>query len=204
MALLVLDIYPLKRLGGNPAKWLQFEARRVWLEKAPFLLLELVAGLLAIFGKQQSKLMYGFDQYGLAERGVQTVYGLIFYLWKTLLPLDLSPLYEMERLALFEWRFILSAVVLVAITALLFASRRRWPWALACWVFYGVILLPYAGVAQNGPQIAADRYTYLACLGWSVLAGAGISIAGAPGIAARSSGRFFFSARRPRECSWLL
>ena len=150
MALLVLDIYPLKRLGGNPAKWLQFEARRVWLEKAPFLLLALVAGLLAIFGKQQSKLMYGFDQYGLAERGVQTVYGLIFYLWKTLLPLDLSPLYEMERLALFEWRFILSAVVLVAITALLFASRRRWPWALACWVFYGVILLPYAGVLRTG------------------------------------------------------
>jgi hypothetical protein len=31
-------------------------------------------------------------------------------------------------------------------------------------------LIPVLGVFQNGPQIAADRYTYLAGLGWAVLA----------------------------------
>lgn len=172
IALLVLDIYPLKRLGGDRGRWLGSQVRSVWWEKAPFFLLALGAGLLAIFGKQQSKLMYGLDQYGLAERGLQTIYGLIFYLWKTLLPAGLSPLYEMEALALLDWRFILSAAALVAITTALWIFRRRWPWGLATWVYYVVILLPYAGVAQNGPQIAADRYSYLACLGWSVLAGA--------------------------------
>src|SRR2546426_6809293 len=34
--------------------------------------------------------------------------------------------------------------------------------------------LPVLGIAQNGPQIAADRYTYLAVLGWAILAGAGL------------------------------
>src|SRR5262249_17807865 len=41
----------------------------------------------------------------------------------------------------------------------------------AAWLAYIVILLPVLGIFQNGPQIAADRYTYLACLGWTILAG---------------------------------
>jgi tetratricopeptide (TPR) repeat protein len=36
-----------------------------------------------------------------------------------------------------------------------------------------VILLPVLGLFHNGPQIAADRYNYLAGLGWAILAGAG-------------------------------
>jgi tetratricopeptide (TPR) repeat protein len=34
-------------------------------------------------------------------------------------------------------------------------------------------LLPVLGIFHNGPQIVADRYSYLACMGWAVLAGAG-------------------------------
>jgi tetratricopeptide (TPR) repeat protein len=37
-----------------------------------------------------------------------------------------------------------------------------------------ILLLPVLGIAQSGPQIVADRYSYLACLGWAILAGAGI------------------------------
>ncbi|HEX2928490.1 MAG TPA: tetratricopeptide repeat protein [Candidatus Binatia bacterium] len=174
IALMILDVYPLQRLGGERGKWLDLQTRRVWYEKAPFFILALVAGLLAIFGKQQSNLMYGFDQYGLVDRLVQAIYGLAFYLWKTLLPVNLSPLYEMESLGVFEWRLIVSAIILVAITVAVWILRLRWPWALAIWLYHAVILLPYIGVAQNGPQIAADRYNYLACLGWSALAGAAV------------------------------
>src|SRR5205814_5554677 len=42
---------------------------------------------------------------------------------------------------------------------------------------YVVTVLPVSGVFQNGPQIAADRYSYLPSLPWAVLAGAG-AIAG--------------------------
>jgi tetratricopeptide (TPR) repeat protein len=44
----------------------------------------------------------------------------------------------------------------------------------AVWAIYVVILLPVVGIVQNGWQIAADRYTYLASLGWAVLAGGSI------------------------------
>ena len=170
LALLVLDFYPLRRLSG-PKMGFAPAAARILLEKAPFFLLAFIAGLLAIHGKQQSKLMYGLAEYGIGDRVVQTVYGLGFYLWKTLLPVRLSNLYEIESLSPFDWSFVLSALTLAAITAALWFYRQRWPWALASWVYYCVILLPYVGVAQNGPQIAADRYSYLACLPWALLAG---------------------------------
>jgi tetratricopeptide (TPR) repeat protein len=172
-ALLVLDIYPLKRLGWDRG-YLGPDARRIWREKVPFFILALGGGVLALFGKQQSKLLYGLEQYGFIDRIVQSVYGFAFYLWKTLVPIRLSPLYEMRTLDVSDWRFLLSAIVLLAITAALWFLRRRWPWALAAWVYYLVIVAPYIGVAQNGPQIAADRYSYLACLGWMALAGAAL------------------------------
>ena len=174
IALLILDVYPLRRLAGGGRKWDGPQAIQVYLEKIPFFLLALGAGLLAVHGKQQSNLMYGLQAYGVAERLVQTAYGLIFYLWKTLIPINLSNLYEIETLSPSDWRFIFSALLLFAITALLWCLRRRWPWGLASWVYYCMILLPYVGVAQNGPQIAADRYAYLACLAWAVLAGAAL------------------------------
>jgi len=35
-------------------------------------------------------------------------------------------------------------------------------------------LFPVLGFLDNGPQITADRYSYLACLGWALLAGAAV------------------------------
>jgi len=65
--------------------------------------------------------------------------------------------------------------IFVAIAALLLL-RRRWPWLLAAWAAYIVMLLPVVGIAHNGPQIAADRYTYLPCLPWAILLGGLVSV----------------------------
>src|SRR2546430_1808311 len=90
-------------------------------------------------------------------------------------PVNLSPLYELPR-TVDPWAtpFILSYGVVVAITAIVLALRRRVPGLPAAWVAYVVILLPVLGIVQSGPQIAADRYTYLAGLGWALLASAGL------------------------------
>src|SRR5215475_9197496 len=54
--------------------------------------------------------------------------------------------------------FAYASCVVLAIVA--WMSRRRWPAATAALVAFFVITLPMLGVVQNGPQIAADRYTY--------------------------------------------
>src|SRR2546427_523242 len=92
------------------------------------------------------------------------------------LPLNLSPLYVLPRTVNPEATpFILSYGLVLAITTVALAIRRRAPGLPAAWVAYVVILMPVLGTLQNGPQIAADRYTYLAGLGWVILAGGGLS-----------------------------
>ena len=48
----------------------------------------------------------------------------------------------------------------------LFLLRRRWPGLLAAWLSYLVILAPNSGIIRISDQIAADRYSYMAMLGW--------------------------------------
>jgi hypothetical protein len=61
------------------------------------------------------------------------------------------------------------------VTAVILLLRRRWPWLLAGWATYVIILLPVVGFVKHGGQMAADRYTYLSCIGWAVLLGAGLT-----------------------------
>src|SRR2546428_13449109 len=92
-----------------------------------------------------------------------------------IVPVNLSPLYELPRTVdPLAPPFILSYGLVLAVTAVALALRHRLPGVLGAWLAYVVVLLPVLGIVQSGPQIAADRYTYLAGLGWAILAGAGL------------------------------
>ena len=176
IVLLVLDIYPLRRLGGDPRKWFGPAARWVWWEKVPFLLLALAAGVVGLVTKQEAGTAIPFAHYGIALRLSQAFFGLAFYLWKTVVPLGLSSLYGLPiDFNPSDWPFVVSAMAVAAISFGLFFARKRWPASLACWTCYVVTLLPVLGIFQSGPQFAADRYTYLSCLGWALLAGAAVA-----------------------------
>jgi Flp pilus assembly protein TadD len=111
----------------------------------------------------------------MSHRLAVSAYGLAFYRLKTLVPSSLSPLYELPfAMNPGEIRFILSYAAVIVLTAIALALRHRVPGMAAAWLAYVVCLLPVLGIFQNGPQIAADRYTYLAGLGWAMLAGGGI------------------------------
>ncbi|MEP7000109.1 MAG: tetratricopeptide repeat protein, partial [bacterium] len=102
-----------------------------------------------------------------------STYSLGFYLFKTLVPLRLSPLYEMpQQVHSYAAGFLASYVLCVTLTAFAWMNRRRWPWFTAAWVIFVAISLPMLGIVQNGPQIAADRYTYHAAPALALLAGA--------------------------------
>src|SRR5574341_2577218 len=185
--LVILDVYPLRRLGGGPGRWVGRGVRQVWWEKVPFVLVAVPAALLAPFATPHGGTILSLHQHGVAARLAVLVYGLAFYLWKTVVPLGLSPLYELPvALNPLDSPYVLSGVVILALSLLLLLARRRWPAGLALWSAYVAILLTVHGNVQIiGYQIAADRYTYLACLGWAVLGGAGLLTA----WHARRSGR---------------
>jgi tetratricopeptide (TPR) repeat protein len=68
--------------------------------------------------------------------------------------------------------FLLSYAVLILLSAAVVALRRNYPGVLAAWIAFVIVTLPMLGVVQNGPQIAADRYTYHAGLALAIPAAA--------------------------------
>src|SRR6059036_3302078 len=174
IVLLILDVYPLRRLGGAVGWW-SAPARRVYVEKIPFVLLAAAASAVALMAQLSHDTMVSVVQLSGLGRLAVSMYGVSFYLWKTVAPVNLSPLYELPP-TVNPWAppFLLSYGLVLAITGIVLAFRRRVPGLPAVWVAYIVVLLPVLGIFQSGPQIAADRYTYLAGLGWAILGGAGL------------------------------
>jgi protein O-mannosyl-transferase len=169
LVLLVADVYPLGRISFGGSDW-RPRAGRLVREKFPFLVMSAgITATMVVIGWRS--VLTPLGTLGITDRIAISAYGLVSYLWKTVAPWPLSPLYELRHPVRSLTLPYLSATALVVITVTAIALRRRWPAALAAWLAYALFLLPVIGIAQNGMQITADRYSYLSCLGFAVLAG---------------------------------
>ena len=185
--LLVLDWYPLRRFAKQTAS--AVPARRLIAEKLPFLLLALIFGWVAVVAKYEAGSMAAVDMYGLGARAMQSLYGVSFYLYKTLIPLNLSPLYQVppDFSGTEDW-VLAGAAFALAVGVTAFLLRKRWPAPWAALLCYVIILAPFLGVVQSGPQLVADRCSYLSTLGLNVLI-AVLLLVSWPGHRRRSWGR---------------
>jgi len=171
--LVLLDVYPLQRLRS--ASTMQ-ERRSVLLEKLPFVALSGVSVAMTLGARAQLRgHVLQLADYGLLRRCAQACYGVCFYVWKALAPFPLSPLYRLRHaFNPLSVPYMLCVVLAVGVTGLAVRLRHRWPWAAVAWGCYGVLILPVLGLVQSGPQIAADRYTYLACVPFALLVSLGV------------------------------
>lgn len=164
ITLLILDVYPLQRWRAG---W-----RRVLVEKLPYCALALAGAVVAVWARSQGAEFTDYGSYGLAARIGLIAYSLSFYPLKLVWPADLSPLYEVPgHVSLLDARFLIPLVALLVVTSVLVGLRRRAPAALAAWTHSAAFVAPVSGVVHSGVQMVADRYSYLAQLGFVVLAG---------------------------------
>ena len=171
--LIVLDVYPLRRLPARGGAWTGPAARAVWIEKIPYLIVALATALMAGYALHAHGGMVA--DLPLATRLGAAMYGVAFYVRKTLIPIDVAPMYQMAaRFDPTDGPILASAAGVLALTALLIWQRRRWPAGLAVWVTYLGLIAPVSGIVQSGPQLVAARYSYLSCLGMAVLVGGGV------------------------------
>ncbi len=165
--LLILEVYPLRRLGAG--RWWSAAARRIYARAIPFGILSVGSMALSIVALRPA------EQLGITAKVAVSAYGLSFYLWKTIVPLRLSPLYEMpQHVNALSPIFIVSYVTVLVACWCAWWCRHRWPAVTAGWLAFVAITLPMLGLVQNGPQIAADRYTYHAAPALAILLGVGI------------------------------
>ena len=171
--LVLLDIYPLRRLGGRWQGWAGRAARAVWVEKIPFLILGVAGAIVTYYAQNANAFITPLERYSLSARPAMVFYSLWFYLEKTLMPQGLSPLYELPaRVHVLDRQFLFPAIAVTAITATVLALWRRWPAGLAVWAYYAIALGPVIGIVHSGHQLTNDRYSYLPGLGFALVVGA--------------------------------
>lgn len=174
--LLVLDAYPLGRIGGRRT-WIGRSAWPVYAEKVPFFLLALVGGVIAAKGRMLYGAMIPLSRFGLEPRIAEAFFGLSFYLEKTIAPLNLGALYTLPRtIGLFDYLILPRMLFVLGGAAFVLSRRRSSPAWLAAAVFYVVALLPFLGLSQYGLliEMAADKWAHLASLATAALAGGGL------------------------------
>jgi tetratricopeptide (TPR) repeat protein len=170
LVLVILDAYPLGRLGPRARDWVGARAWPVWREKAPFVLLAVGAAAAAYLVQRSTGYLTPADP---ISRIGMVAYNVWFHVWKTMAPLNLGPLYELPaRINPLELPYLLSGAAALAVTAAVWVLRRRWPAGLAIWTFYLVMLAPVTGVVHTGNHLGADRNTYVPCAAFALLVGA--------------------------------
>jgi hypothetical protein len=161
-ALLLLDAWPLGRSRVSPvggfAAW-----RPLLLEKTPLFLMSLVSSLVTYHGQHTGVIKT--VETDLPTRLANVTVSYMAYLGSFFWPKDLALLYPFPTGGI-HWAATAGALAaLVAISAVIYRSRRRAPFVAAGWLWYLGTLLPVIGIVHVGGQARADRYTYLPSLG---------------------------------------
>jgi Flp pilus assembly protein TadD len=165
--LLLLDVYPLRR---GEAGW-----RRLLVEKVPYAAMAAGTAVVALIALPRGTQVTSYEAYGAAARVGMVAYSFLFYPIKFVLPIRLSPMYELPaRVELGSWPFLPALLAVGAVTTALILARARWPGGLAAWTYSGLMVLPISGVVHAGSQLVNDRYSYLSGIGFAMLAAGGI------------------------------
>ena len=127
---LILDAYPLGRLGPERPSWPA--VRKVLIEKGPILVFCLAFTAVAFAAKQFGVEPEVTAQPVLVGRVAQASFGACFYLAKTAWPFGITAFYPRPEGGDFQTPLFAAcfAGVVLAVSAA-FWQRRRWPWLLA-------------------------------------------------------------------------
>jgi tetratricopeptide (TPR) repeat protein len=177
LVLLVLDVYPLRQIGPWSRGAKRAATARVAVEKLVWLVPAALAAGAALWAQREAGALRTFAQLGLDVRVAQAFHGIAFYLEQTLLPWPLLPLYEQDPhpVALSVANIGAAALVLAITVALALLARRRLA-PLVAWIVFLILLSPTLGLAQSGPQLVADRYTYLPSVALAALLAGGLAV----------------------------
>lgn len=155
-----LDVLLLKRRPAGARAW-----GLLLLEKTPFLAAAALAGAMTLYGRVTAAGMWGhpvpLSEFGIADRALQAVYVLAFYLWKPLDPVHASHLYTQAAYFRAAMPGSLASLALVlAISGAALVLRRRYPRVALLWAAHVLLLLPFGGYFEH-PYLLGDRYAYL-------------------------------------------
>ena len=163
VVLILFDYWPLKRFSPGLKKY--------WLEKATFVAMAVISSFVAFTSQNDAGAVAALSEMSLRERILNAFHSVVFYLWKLILPLNLSAFYPVTReLGKFTPANILAIILVLGVSVLCLIRLGKDPKLAVAWAFFLVTLSPVLGIVQVGSQAAADRYLYLPATALMILA----------------------------------
>lgn len=129
-------------------------------EKLPLLALSLASCVLTILAQSNAGAVRSFERAPLLLRLGNAIIAYGWYLWRTLVPAKLIPLYPLPQTISIA-SLLIATLALIAITTFVVAQRTPRPYLPVAWLWYLGALVPVIGLVQVGEQAYADRYSYL-------------------------------------------
>lgn len=168
--LLLLDYWPLGRILGwstpSPTFPLpQAPWPRLLLEKVPLLALSAGSAAITMFAQRSGNALESLGYIPVQLRLENAIYSYAKYVAKIFWPVNMALVYPHPLNKLTFFQVGLSAIFLIAVSVLIWKSRKQRPYAITGWFWYLGTLVPVIGLVQVGPQGMADRYTYIPALG---------------------------------------
>jgi protein O-mannosyl-transferase len=170
--LLLLDYWPLDRMpldgirsglaSANGVRRVAFF--RLVLEKIPLLFLSAASAWLTLNAQRPAVRTIAELPLAIRIENAAVAYGL--YLWKMVWPARLA--FYPHSLILPAWQWILSALVLIGVTAFVVICRRA-RYLPVGWLWFLGTLVPVIGLVQVGEYAMADRYAYVPLIGIFVM-----------------------------------
>lgn len=173
--LLVLDFWPLKRIGFGRSvseknlilkvKETLALCRNVVLEKVPLLLLSLASGIITIIAQKNEN---AISQISFKIRSLHAIISYVQYIASMFFPFHLSVYYPYPKVT-HLWQALVCFCMLLFITIAAVRQKKDHPWFISGWLWYLVTMIPVIGFLQVGIQARADRYTYIPLIGLFII-----------------------------------
>jgi protein O-mannosyl-transferase len=135
------------------------------IEKIPFFILSVFSGMVTLFAQRLSQ--HSDPAFAFPVSILVATHGLVFYLFKMILPIKLAALYRYpEDSNLFlHIQYPTSAGIVFVCALLVFCSAKYSKKAVWGSLFYCITLLPVIQLLPIGLAAASDRYTYIPLIG---------------------------------------
>jgi protein O-mannosyl-transferase len=174
LVLLLLDCWPLRRLpvpfSGNSSQRAAFGKTfsQLLLEKLPLFAMSLASSWITVVAQTRGGAISDSAALPMQQKLGNAIVAYVKYIAKAFWPTDLAYYYPHPGNGLAVWKIAASAVLLIAITALVWSFRERRQLVFG-WGLFLITLIPVIGIVQVGFQSMADRYAYIPFIGLFVI-----------------------------------
>ncbi|UCF42636.1 MAG: tetratricopeptide repeat protein [Planctomycetota bacterium] len=160
--LLLLDYWPLERLGRD-------NAVRLVVEKTPLFILSAISSVITFVAQRSGGAVIEMEEVSIGIRAANALISYFVYISKMFWPSRLAVFYVYALDKSLLWLAVLAAFLVVGISILVVALAARYRYVFVGWFWYIGTLVPVIGLVQVGTQARADRYTYLPSIGISII-----------------------------------